>query len=123
MIDIDGVIGRLMQLMQDAHLTLGKGCCREYRITEMVFRDHLRTRECEENAALLNLLESLLIQACVAFQRIMQGTTVLGEGGRVEDDEIVTGCWLLAISRWLSYALQELKGILAEGLVARVIGE
>ena len=69
MIDIDGMIGRLMQLMQDAHFTLGKGCCRKYRITEMVFRDHLRTGEREENAALLNLFESLLIQACVAFQK------------------------------------------------------
>ena len=62
MIDVDGVIGRLMQLMQDAHLTLGKGCCRKYRITEMVFRDHLRAREREEDATLLYLLESLLIQ-------------------------------------------------------------
>ena len=71
MIDVDGVIGRLMKLMQDAHLTLGKGCCREYRITEMVLRDHLRAREREENAALLNLLESFLIQARVSLQRIV----------------------------------------------------
>jgi hypothetical protein len=72
MIDIDGMIGRLMQLMQDAHLTLGKSCCREYSITEMVLRDHLRTREREENAALLNLLESFLIQTGIALQRMME---------------------------------------------------
>ena len=89
MIDVDGVIGRLMQLMQDTHLTLCKGCCRKYRIAEMVLRDHLRTREREENATLLNLLESLLIQAGVALQRIMQGTTMLGEGRWIENNEVI----------------------------------
>ncbi len=91
MIDVDGVIGRLMQLMQDTHLTLCKGSCREYRIAEMVFRNHLRTREREEDAPLFNLLESLLIQARVALQRIMQSATMLGKGWRVEDDEIIRG--------------------------------
>ena len=41
--DIDGVIGRLMELMEDAHIAMGKGGCREDRIAEIILGDHLRT--------------------------------------------------------------------------------
>ena len=85
------MIGRLVQLMQDANLPLGECRCRKYRIAEMILRDYLRTRERKEDATLLNLLESFLIQAGVALQCIMQGTTMLGEGRRIENDEIVRG--------------------------------
>ena len=71
MIDVNGMIGRLMQLMQDAHLALGKGCCRKYSIAEMVFCYHLRTGEREQNTTLLYLLESLLIQTGIALQGIV----------------------------------------------------
>ena len=89
MIDVDGMVGRLVQLVQDAHLALGQGCCREDGITEMVLGDHLRAGECKEDAATLNLLEGLLVESGIALQGIVQGTAVLGKGWRVEDDEII----------------------------------
>lgn len=97
MIDINRMIGRLVQLVQDTHLPLGKGCRREYRIAEMVLRHHLRTGEGKEDAPFLYLLESLLVQPGIALQGVMQGTTVLGERRRVEDDEVVIGTCLLQI--------------------------
>ena len=89
MIDIDGMIGRLMQLMQDAHLTTCQGRSRKDSIAEMVFRNHLRARERKEDATLFNLLERLLVQSGVALQGIMQRTTMLGKGRRVENDEVI----------------------------------
>ena len=41
MIDIDGMVGRLVQLMQDAHLSATLGGSRKHRIAEIVFGDHL----------------------------------------------------------------------------------
>ena len=113
MIDIDGMIGGLMQLVEDAHLTACLGSSCEDGIAEMILGNHLRTAECEEDTTLLNLLESLVIQAGIAFQSIMERPTVLGKGGRIENDEIVLIASLLEI----------LEGILAESLMARIAGE
>ena len=38
-----GVIRWLMELMEDAHIAMGKGGCREDRIAEIILGDHLRT--------------------------------------------------------------------------------
>ncbi len=38
-----GVISWLMELMEDAHIAMGKGGCREDRIAEIILGDHLRT--------------------------------------------------------------------------------
>ena len=67
MIDVDGMVGRLMQLMEDAHTTSGLGSCREDSITEMLLRDHLATTEREEDAATLDALEPFEIQACITL--------------------------------------------------------
>ena len=67
MIDIDGMIGGLMQLMEDAHLTACLSSSREDGIAEMILGNHLRTAERKEDATLLNFLESLVIQAGIAF--------------------------------------------------------
>ena len=89
MIDIDRMIGRLMQLVQDTNLTLSQSSSGEYRIAEMVLGDHLRTRECKEDTTLLDFLEGFLVQTGVALQRIMQRSTMFSKGRRVENDEIV----------------------------------
>ena len=41
MVDVDGVVGRLVQLMEDAHLATGRGCCCEDCRAELVFVDCL----------------------------------------------------------------------------------
>ena len=89
MIDIDGMIGWLMQLVQDAHLTFGESSSREYGIAEMVFRHHLRTGEGKEDAAAFYFLECLLVQSRVAFQCVMQRPAVLGKGWRVKNNQII----------------------------------
>jgi hypothetical protein len=41
MIDVDGVIGRLMQLVQDAHFAMSQRSCGEDGIAAMIFRNNL----------------------------------------------------------------------------------
>ena len=112
-----------MQLMQDAHLTLCQCCSRKHSIAEMVFRNYLRTGEREEDATLLNFLKRLLVESRITLQCVMQGTTMFGKGGRVKNNEVITGCWLLAIGFWHSNTLQKLKGVLAIGLMAGITRE
>ena len=89
MVDVDGMVGRLVQLMEDAHLTMGLGGGGEDGVAEMLLRDHLRAGEGEEDAARGNLLKGLRVQAGITLQRVVQGTSMLGKGGRVKDDEVV----------------------------------
>ncbi len=42
-IDVDGVIGRLVQLMEDLDFSLTLGCCRKNRLAKMILAYHLRT--------------------------------------------------------------------------------
>ena len=111
--DVDGVIGRLMELMQDAHIAMGKGCCREDSIAEIILGDHRRTREGEENTTWLDFLQSLHIQSCISLEGIVESAAVLGKCGRVEDYEVVVASCLVEI----------FEGILAESLVALITGE
>ena len=113
MVDVDGMVGGLVELMEDAHLTAGLSRCSEDGIAEMVFRNHLRTAEREEDAAGLDLLERLVVQAGIAFQGVVQGTAVLGEGGGIEDDQVVLAASLFEVA----------EGIVAEGLMTLVAGE
>jgi hypothetical protein len=36
MVDVDGMVGRLVKLMEDTHLASRQGCCGKYSLTEMV---------------------------------------------------------------------------------------
>ena len=109
------MIGWLVQLVQDAYLTPGKGGSRKDGIAEMVFGHNLRARERKEDATLVYLLKCLLVQTGIALQRIVQGSAMLGKGRRVEDDKVVM---MLLVD-----ALQELKCVFAEGFVTRVARE
>ena len=57
--NVDGMVGRLVELMKDAHIAVGKGCGGEDGIAEIILGDHLRTRKREENATGSYFLESL----------------------------------------------------------------
>ena len=67
MINIDRVIGRLMQLMQNTHTASALRRGSEYGKTELVFRHGLRTRESEEHTAQGYLLEGSGIETRVTF--------------------------------------------------------
>ena len=54
-IDVDGVVGRLRQLMQYAHLAACDGSSREHCCAEQLFAYGLRTRECKQYSATLDL--------------------------------------------------------------------
>ena len=113
MIDVDGVVGRLMQLVEDANLTTCQGGSSKDGIAEMILRDDLRTTEGEENPTRLYLLERLVVQAGIAFERIMECPTVLGKGRRIENNQVIL----------VASLLKELEGILAESLMTLVARE
>lgn len=59
MVDIDGMVGRLMQLMKDTHAASALRGGSEHGGTEVVLAYHLRTTEREQDAARLDLLKAL----------------------------------------------------------------
>ena len=61
MIDVDGMVGGLMKLMEYAHTssTLSGSC--EDSHAELVLRHRLRTREGEKNATMTYLLKRLKV--------------------------------------------------------------
>ena len=111
--DVDGVISRLMELMEDAHIAMGKSGCREDSIAEIILGNHLRTREGEENTSWLDFLQSLHIQSRISLEGIVESAPMLGKCGRVEDYEVVVASCLVEI----------FEGILAESLVTLVARE
>ena len=88
-VDVDWVVGWLVQLVQYADFASCLCCSSEYCIAEIVFCHYLRTAEREEYAAWLDFLECFLVEACVAFQCIAQCVLVLGECRWIENDEVV----------------------------------
>ena len=113
MIDIDGMVGRLVQLMQDAHLAAGLGSCREDSVAEIIFGNDLRTAEGEQDSTWLDAFEALNVKSGVAFQCIMERSTMFGKGRRIKNDEVV----LLVVG------IEILEGVIAECLVTGVTRE
>ena len=113
MVDVNRVIGRLVDLMQDAHLAVGLHCSCEDSVAEVLLCDYLRAAEGEEDATGLDALQSFDVEACVAFEGVAQGCAMLGECGRVEHDEVIG----------LVVGIEELERVLAEGCVTLVAGE
>ena len=115
MVDVDGMVGRLCELMQDAHLAAALCCCAEHSEPELLLAHGLRAGEGEEHSPTLNLAESLGVETPIAHECVLEGALVLGKCWRVEDDEVV-GVGLDMV--------EEIEGILSKGLVpavARVI--
>ena len=113
-IDVDGVVGWLVKLMEYANLSLGLSSSGEYGIAEVLLGNYLRTGEREQDTPWLYLLQRLHIQASIALERITQGSTMLGESWRVEHYDVIVACSLVQI----------LEGILADGnmtLIAREV--
>ena len=78
-IDVDGVVGRLMQLVQDAYFAACHCSSCEHGVAEMILRHYLRAGEREQDAAAFYLLEGLLVEPCIAFQRVVKCAAMLGK--------------------------------------------
>ena len=87
--NIDGMVGWLVQLVHDAHLSTSLSCCCEYGIAELVFGDNLTTAESKEQTTGLNTLKALGIKTGITLQCVVEGCTMLSKSRRVEYNKIV----------------------------------
>ena len=78
-----------------------------------VTTDHLRAGEGEEDASGPNLLESRSVEFAIPLEGIAEHVTMLGEGRRIEDDEVVI----------VAGTSEVIEGVFGEGAVAVVVGE
>ena len=67
MINIYGVISRLVKLVKDTYIAPALSCGSEDGQPELVFVDGLRATECEQYSAGLNILHSFEIEARIAL--------------------------------------------------------
>ncbi len=112
-VDVDGVIGRLVELVEDADMTTALGRCREDGEAELLLVDSLGAGEGEDDATGADLLEGDGIEARIAFECIAERVLVLGEGRGIEHDEVIVA----------TGTFEELKSIFGKGFVARVARE
>ena len=89
MVDVNRVVGRLCELVQNTHLATGDGCCRKYGRAEQLLRYGLRAGERKENASLANLRHRASVEPLVALQSVAEHLVMLGECRWVEDNHIV----------------------------------
>ena len=101
------------QAVQDANLSSSLRCSSKHSIAELILRNHLRATEGKKDAALLNTLQALYVQAGIALQRIAQSRTVLGKSRRVKNNQIILLVMFIKI----------LEGIFADSLMACIFRE
>ena len=87
--NVDGMVGRLVQLVHNAHLATCLCGSREHGIAELVFGDYLAATECEEQATWLDALESLCVESRITFKCVVKCSAMLGESRWVEHNEVV----------------------------------
>lgn len=110
MVDIDGMIGGLVQLMQNPHFSMSLSSSRKDSRAEVLLRYHLRATEGEQDASVLDLLQSFDVQADISLQRIVQSRAVLGESGWIKNDEIIA----------VVVTVEIIESIVADGLMALI---
>ena len=113
MVDVHRMVRGLGQLVQDPHVTARLGGGAEDGQAEVFLADDLRAGEGEQDTARLDLLERDGIELAITLQGVAQDVLVLGERGRVEDDQVVVVSHLLEI-------LERVDGV---GLVAGIVRE
>ena len=89
MVDAHRVAGGVLQAADHADVLAGEGGGGEDERLEVVAADGLRAREGEEQPAGTDFLHRLAVDVAVALDALLLHAVVLGEGGRVEDDEVV----------------------------------
>ena len=75
--------------MQNADMSATLRRCRENSQAELVFIDRLRARECEDDAAGLDLSERNSVESRVALERIAQCVLVLCKSRWIQHNQIV----------------------------------
>lgn len=111
-VDIHGVVGGLMELVEDTHVAAALRGGGEDGEAELLLIHGLRATEGEDDAAGLYLLERNGVEPRVAFQGLRYCAAVLGKGRRVEDNEVVTRRGVF----------QELESVFGKGFMARANG-
>ena len=89
MVDAYRVAGGVLQTADHADILAGEGGGGEDERLEVVAADGLRAREGEEQPAGTDFLHRLAVDIAVALDALLLHAVVFGEGGRVEDDEVV----------------------------------
>ena len=89
MIDVDGVVLRLVELVDDSHAAACLLGSREYRQAEHLLIHRLRAGEGEHQSARTHCRYALGIKPLVAAQGILDGVAVLGKSRWVEDNQVV----------------------------------
>ena len=101
MINVNGMVGRLMELIEDTDTTPNLGSRAEHSATEIILGHHLRAGESEENAARRHSFEGCSIEFLIAAQGIVKHLTMLGKSGWIKNDEVVGE----------RFSLEEIEGI------------
>lgn len=86
--DGDGVVHGVGEMADDADAAVGVHSRGEDHGLEVLLADGLATGEGHQKTTGGQRLHGTLVDGAVAFQSLLEGAMVLGEGGRVEDDEI-----------------------------------
>ena len=89
MIDVDTVIGRLIQPVKDADRTTGLGSCREDCKGKSLLVDHLGTAEGKHQTSRTDLGDCCGIEPLVGPESIVERPPVLCESRRIHDDQII----------------------------------
>ena len=86
--DADGVVHGVGELADDADAAVGVHGGGEDHSLKILLADSLATREGHQEAPCGQRLHGTLVDGTVALKSLLERAVVLGEGGRVEDDEI-----------------------------------
>ena len=113
MIDVDWVVGGLVQLMEQSNLAMRKCSRREHSHAELFLTDGLRTAEGEEQTSRRHLLHCSSVQFGVALYCMSHSIAMLGKRRRIEDYQIIG----------FRHRIQEFEGVFGKGLMASIIRE
>ena len=115
MVYVYRVVCRLVELMQDSHVSPTDCGGREHGETELLLVDSLRAAEREENTSLFDFLQGDGVEAGVSLDGVADGVFVLGKSRGVQYDQVVV---LL-----MAYVAEKSEGVFREGFMAFVVGE
>lgn len=115
MVYVYRVVCRLVELVQDSHVSPTDCGGREHGETELLLVDSLRATERKENASLFDFLQGNGVEAGVSLDGVADGVFVLGKSRGVQHDQVVV---LL-----MAYVAEKSEGVFREGFMAFVVGE
>ena len=122
-VDIDGVVCWLVELVEYAYVAFALGGCSEYGEAKLVLVDCLGATEGEQYSARLDFLHGLGVEACVTLQGIVQRVAVFGKSGRVEHNKVIAVVHFAQIlesiggKRLMARGIVEVEGNIAVGYV------